>query len=214
MSWLVILPLTCAVFIALTWLLKAPRAGWEAIIAALMLGLAGYALQGQWSLAGAPAAPASPMRYPAATMIDQRQALSGRQPMSDQLLVTADAFVRHGEYADAVGLLRAGVARDPADCEAWLAMGNALVAHTEGMVSPAALYAFHRAAACEPAAPGPSYFTGMALAGSGHLPEARKVWADLLAHAPATAPWRADLTERMAQLDQLIAQARAEGALQ
>jgi cytochrome c-type biogenesis protein CcmH len=46
---------------------------------------------------------------------------------------------------------------------------------------------------------------GMALAQSGHLTEARAVWAGLLARSPANAPYRLDLAEKLARLDQLIA---------
>ena len=42
---------------------------------------------------------------------------------------------------------------------------------------------------------------GMALAQSGRLAEARTIWAELLARAPAQAGYRADLEARLARID-------------
>ena len=213
MSWLVILALACAIFTVLAVVLKAPRSGWEAIIAVLLLGLAGYAMQGRPGVDGAPHEAAPAGSGVGAYLVDQRQALAGKGVMPDPALIPADAFVRHGEYADAIGFLRKAVTQNPQSGEAWLAMGNALVAHGDGALSPSALYAFHQAQAAEPDAPGPAYFLGLAMATSGRLIEARGLWAGLLAKAPADAPWRADLTGKLAKLDQLMAMAKAAGQL-
>ena len=118
-------------------------------------------------------------------------------------------MTRHGQYADAATILRGAVEKDPANGQAWLAMANALVGHSQGMLSPAALYAYRRASAADPQAPGPPFFLGMALAQSGRLAEARTLWATLLARAPADAPWRADLGKRLEMLDRFIAQQQA-----
>ena len=213
MSWLVILALACAIFAALALVLKAPRSGWEAMVAALLLGLAGYAMQGRPGVDGAPHEAAPAGSGVGAFLVDQRQALAGKGVMPDPALIPADAFVRHGEYADAIGFLRKAVKQNPRNGEAWLAMGNALVAHGDGALSPAALYAFRQAQAAEPDAPGPSYFMGLAMATSGRLTEARAAWAGLLAKAPADAPWRADLTNKLSRLDRLMAMAKAAGQL-
>ena len=90
---------------------------------------------------------------------------------------------------------------------ARLVMGNALVGHSDGFISPAAQFAFQRAATIAPAHPGPPFFMGLALAQSGRLAEARTIWAQLASRAPPGAPWKADLDERLVRLDSLIAQA-------
>ncbi|HWU02932.1 MAG TPA: cytochrome C biosynthesis protein, partial [Novosphingobium sp.] len=54
MIWLAVIALAVAVFAVLAGVLRAPRAGWEAIVAALMIGLAGYAAQGHPGVPGAP----------------------------------------------------------------------------------------------------------------------------------------------------------------
>ncbi len=70
-------------------------------------------------------------------------------------------------------------------------------------MSPAAQFAFERAAAISPNHPGPPFFLGLGLAQSGKLDEAGAVWRALLARAPANAPWRADLEARLGQINQL-----------
>jgi cytochrome c-type biogenesis protein CcmH len=129
--------------------------------------------------------------------------------MGTQWLVIADAMARNGNFGGAAEVLRGAVSRDPDNGEAWLAMANALVAHAEGQLSPAALYAFGRAEAAAPDSPAPPLFLGLALAQSGRVAEGRQIWADLLARSPADAPWRADLAERLAQLDAFIAEREA-----
>jgi len=156
-----------------------------------------------------PAAPKQPVEKvtgdPAA-MVDARRSLGNGAPgQGGNWVITADAFARRGQYADAAGILLGAVEKEPKNGEAWLAMANALVGHAEGTLSPAALYAFRQASEADPDNPGPPFFLGMALAQSGRLSEARSLWADVLRRSPPDAPWRADLEQRLAQLDQFIA---------
>jgi cytochrome c-type biogenesis protein CcmH len=210
MSWVWALLLALAALglalLLLRWMGK-PRLGWEAIGAALLLGIAGYGLQGSPGLPGSPRAPAEKISGDPATLVAARNALNGKgKPLGSNLVVMADAYARHGQYADAAGLLRVAVDQNPKDADAWLALANALVGHAEGTLSPAALYAYRHAAEAAPSNPGPPFFLGLALAQSGRFSEARNLWADLLQRTPADAPWRADLQDRLGRLDTLIAQ--------
>src|SRR5690606_13296073 len=54
MSWVLAIGLAAAAFAAMAFALRLPRAAWTSALAALALGLAGYALQGEPELAGAP----------------------------------------------------------------------------------------------------------------------------------------------------------------
>ena len=218
MSWVAILALAVVCFVLLVVVLRAPRAGREAIAAALLVGLAGYALQGRPDLAGAPRARDEAPDDGAEAMIAQRQALAGSAGTGNEVggnswLMIADALSRHGEYADAAGVLRGAVERDPHDPQAWLAMANALVGHAGGALGPSARYAFRQAEAADPAAPGPPFFLGLAMARSGQLVEARGQWAALLARTPANAPYRAGLAEQLDRLDAVIIEARKAGAI-
>lgn len=203
MTWFVVALLALAVFVAL--LLRAPRSSWEVIGAALLLGIAGYALQGEPGQPGAPRKPVEKIAGDdAAAGLNARQKLEGAAA-GDRHMIIADAFARNGQFADAAEMLRGAVKRDPANAEAWLAMGNALAGHAEGVVSPAAIYAYGRAARAAPNSPGPPFFLGMALLQSGRLAEGRAVWAQLLARSPKDAPWRPDLEKRLGELDGFIA---------
>ncbi len=209
MGYVLAVGLAVIAFGALAVLLKLPRKGWEAAGAALLLGLAGYALQGNPSEAGAPKAPVQKIAgNSAVAAIEARQQLSGNVPMSDKFLVTADALSRNGQFADAAGYLRGAVQADPANGEAWLAMANALFAHADRTLTPASLFAYRRASLAAPGNPAPPFFLGLALAESGRLDEGRALWADLLVRSAPDAPWRGDLVARLAELDAFIARQR------
>jgi cytochrome c-type biogenesis protein CcmH len=180
--------------------------GWEAVAAALLLGIAGYGLQGSPDLPGAPKAPVENISGDPAALVAARKSLRGKDmPLDSNWVVVADALSRHGQYADASGILLGAVDKDPKDADAWLALANALVGHAEGVLSPAALYAYRHAAEAAPGHPGPPFFLGLAMAQSGRFNEARQLWADLLQRTPPDAPWRADLQDRLARLDALMA---------
>lgn len=216
MIWLAVIALALAAFAVLALLARKSRGAWEAIGAALLLGIAGYAWQGSPRLPGAPKPPAETIAGKAGEAVAERQALAkgdptAGDPMADKHVVIADALARHGQFADAAEVLRGAVERNPGNAEAWLAMGNALVGHAEGSLSPAAIYAYGQAARAAPDSPGPPFFLGMALLRAGRLEEGRAVWAELLARTPADAPWRGDLAGRLAELDAFLARQRQSG---
>jgi len=209
MTWALIAALALVVLLVLTFGFRTPRKGWEAIASALVLGLAGYALQGHPGQAGQPHDEVAKSNIFATTLVDERQRVVGATVQVSSWEMVADALMRHGDYADAATMLKGAVEKDPRNSAAWLAMASALVGHADGSLSPAALYAFRKASAADPAAPGPPLFLGLALAGSGQFDDARALWVDLLQKAPADAPWRGDLVARLQRLDQIIAMTRA-----
>ena len=102
---------------------------------------------------------------------------------------------------------------NPRDFEAWLAQAIALTEHADGALTAPALYAFRQAAALRPEHPGPGYFLGVALIRQGRLPEARAVWAEALATAPADAAGRDGLAARLEGLDAVLASLSAGEAI-
>jgi cytochrome c-type biogenesis protein CcmH len=202
MTWVLVILLAIVAFVLIAFVLKAPRGGREAVAAALALGIAGYASQASPGLPGAPKAAVEEVSGDATAIVEARGKVSDSSlPPSDRWVVIADGLARNGRYSDAAEVLRGAVKANPGNTDAWLAMGNALVSHAEGMLTPAALYAFRRAALSDPDAPGPPFFLGLAFARSGRYAEARKLWADLLARAPQDAQWRAPLEEQLGKLD-------------
>lgn len=207
MTWVIVAALALTVFVALAFVLRAPRSAREVIGAAVLLGIAGYAVQGMPAQPGSPKHPVEKISGDdAAAGIAARQKLGGETAPGDQHMIIADALARHGQYADAAEVLRGAIERNPGNAEALLAMGNALTGHAEGSISPAAIYAYGRAAQAAPNSPGPPFFLGLALIQSGRIGEGRAVWADLLARSPKDAPWRGDLEKRLGELDTFIAQ--------
>lgn len=207
MTWVVVAGLALAVFLVLVVVLKAPPSGWEAIGAALLVGIAGYAFQASPGLPGAPKPPAQTLASDPAALVEARgQVVERGIPTTNRWIVIADAMARNGQYANAAQVLLGAVEDDPKDAEAWLALGNALLAHSDGFLTPASLHAYRQAEAAAPKSPGPPYFLGLALAQSGRFGEARAMWGDLLERSAPDAPWREDLQMRLQRLDELIAQ--------
>ena len=209
MTWVLIVLVAAAVFAALVWLLKLPRNGWEWTGAALLLGLAGYALQGSPSQPGAPKPPVENPGTADAALIAQRQAMGSAFGSGQSWLIVADGLSRQSQFGAAAQVLRTAVHRNPRDADLWVALGNALVGHSNGFISPAAQFAFQRAATLSPQHPGPPFFMGLALAQSGRLAEARAIWDALLEQTPSEASYRDDLEARLARLDAMIG---AQGA--
>ncbi|GGD89589.1 hypothetical protein GCM10011515_06540 [Tsuneonella deserti] len=205
MTFLPIILLAAVAFVVAVFVLRLPRTGWALFGAALLFGLAGYALQGSPGQAGAPKAAIPEAADAGVALVEARRELFGPAPPS-RFVTVADGFARRGQFADAAGILRASLEKNPGDAEAWLALANALVENAEGQLTPAAVFAFGKAEQVDPESPGPGFFLGVALINSGRPVEARQLWADMLARAPADAPWRAGLKERLDRLDVLIAQ--------
>jgi len=212
MSWLLAIALAGVAFALAAFAFRVTPRAWSALAAALALGLAGYALQANPNLPGAPAAPRAESDLPGETLKQARQVMVGPDQRSNSpRLLTADAFAARGRYAEAATLLRGAVAENPRDSEAWLALGNILVEHAEGRVTEPALFAYRRASESDPTGIGPGYFLGLAMLRQGSIVEGRNVWAQALAQAPEGAAGRQVLAEQLNRLDVLLQQA-AEAA--
>ncbi|MCW1428099.1 tetratricopeptide repeat protein [Novosphingobium sp. JCM 18896] len=215
MSWLWALLLAIVALALILLLLRwfgQPRSGWEAIAAALLLGIAGYGLQGRPGMPGSPKAPAETIAGNSPELVEARKSLAGAGASGEtnnKWSIIADALARHGQFADAAGVLLGAVDKNPRDGDAWLALANALVGHAEGSLSPAALFAFRNAATVAPEHPGPPFFLGLAMAQSGRFDDARAIWTELLARTPPDAPWRPDLVDKLQRLDMIVARQNA-----
>ena len=212
MMWVLLLLIAVAVFAGLVFVLKLPRSGWELAGAALLLGISGYAVQGRPGQAGAPKVAKESAKAADEATVTERRAMGDKFGSSQNWLILADALTRQGQYAAASDVLRSAVHKDPKNADLWVAMGNALVGHSDGSISPAAQLAFQRAADIAPEHPGPPFFMGLALAQSGRLPEARALWMKLLARTPADAPYREDLSARLARINQMMGAAGGAAA--
>lgn len=201
MGWVIVAGLAAIIGGALWKWGGMPRSAFEPVAAALLLGLAGYALQ------GSPGQPGHPVQADDSTSRANEAEIAVRKEMGQQRfgngpswLMAADGAMRAGSPIAAVTFIRSGLKQNPRDPDLWVGLGNALVVHSGGMVSPAAIFAFQKAAEISPEHPGPPFFMGLALAQSGQFVQARAIWSELLKRAPADAPWKADLEQRLARL--------------
>jgi cytochrome c-type biogenesis protein CcmH len=181
---------------------KMPRGVLEMTAAALLLGVTGYALQGSPAQPGNPVKAASSTPPPEEISAALRKATMSKFGAEGEILAYADAYIKSGHSQAAVSAVRAGLLKSPNNADLWVGLGNALVVHSDGQMSPASQFAFEKAATLSPNHPGPPFFLGLGLAQAGKVDEAGEVWRGLLARAPDNAPWKADLESRLAEIGQ------------
>ena len=213
MNWVVAVLLALAAFALAAFGFRLARGLYTTLLAALSLGLAGYALQASPNIPAAPAKGRAGAGDTDFAIVDARREMLAQSEWSTApMLFPADAMARQGNFIDAAQFLNGATSANPRDFEAWLALGNVLVEHADGMLTPAALYAYREASALKPTHPAPGYFLGVSLIRQGQFMEARQVWAETLAATPANAVGRAPLADRLARLDELLGMAAGAGA--
>lgn len=185
---------------------RTATAGWEAVVAALLVGLAGYAWQGRPALDGSPR---SGERHVSAALderlISLRNTLGNKFSPGARWLTLSDGLARQGDSQDAVNVLTSAVRAYPNDADLWAGLGTALVMHGGGMLSPAAEYAYQQALTVQPGARSALFFYGLSLAQSGQPGPARSMWVQLLEGLPPESPFRAEMERNIAALDGLAA---------
>jgi cytochrome c-type biogenesis protein CcmH/NrfG len=203
MGWLLIIFMSLAVFLALWRFAHFNQITLQLLGSALLIAMAGYALQGRPGLPGKPVPPPIRQKLGDSAFAGARREMLGQFDTASRWLIMADSYHRSGQTQNAVGILRAGIKAHPRDPDLWLGLGNALIIHAGGMMSPAAELAFQRAASFGAGQPGPRFFYGLALAQGGKFEEAERIWRELLAGAPADAEWRPMVEDRLARLVQI-----------
>jgi cytochrome c-type biogenesis protein CcmH len=203
MGWIILLVMIIALFAALVFLGKLPRTAYELTGAALLLGVAGYAWQANPGMAGVSVEPDEKPNSFDEDSITSREEMGERFGTAREWLIFSDALNRSGRHGAAANYLRNGVKEHPNDPDLWVGLGNALVVHADGVITPAAQFAFQQAANISPEHPGPPFFLGMAYAQSGKIDQARAIWTELLERSPEEAPWRKDLESRLAAMEKM-----------
>lgn len=205
MGW-IMLALVGFVSAAVLWLAGVSRSLWSFVGAAMMLGAAGYALQGSPALPGHPvAADAEPIEVDAG-LIELRDSMLGRYTAEGAYLIAADGVTRAGDTRSAVKAVLGGINKYPRSLALWTGLGSALSLH-DGSVSPAALYAFKHAAELNPKHPAPPYFLGLAYIRAGEYAVGRPYWAKALELSPPEQPYRKEIAAQLARLDAFLAAA-------
>jgi cytochrome c-type biogenesis protein CcmH/NrfG len=208
MGWLLMLIFAAAIFLALWRFAGLDRSGLQLLASALLIAFAGYAWQGKPGLDGKPVPPPVRQELPDSAFAETREAMLGQVDTAARWLTIADSYHRAGDSQNAAGVIRAGIRAHPNNADLWVGLGNALVVHADGMMTPASELAFQRASKLAPDHPGPKFFYGLALAQGGKFDEAEQMWRSLLAASPPDAEWRGMVEQRLA----MVAQARAAAA--
>lgn len=209
MGWLWLITIGLGAF-ALLWRIGMPRALSALAGAALMAGAAGYALQQNAGVPGSPATADVRRIEVDPNMVAFRSAILPGTSDDRAILAAADARMRAGDTAAAVQEIRQALDRRPDNATLWTGLGNALVAHDSGQLSPAAKLAFVRALQLAPNEPGPPFFLGVAHVQAGDLAAARRSWLLALSRSPRDAPYRILIATRLVMIDRLLAMQAAE----
>lgn len=208
-----LLPLLCAVILllALVLLVRPLRVPLSLPAAFLTLGLAGYAWQGSPNLPGQPAEgkPAARLAQPS-IFSEERGAFFEKMGPDAQALDTADALIRNGNAAYAAGILRGALSRQGDSATLWVGYGHALAAYADGAVTPAARFAYEKAAALAPGNPAARYFLGLAFAEAGDLDRAEALWRGLVPVMETRPVWRDLLARKLAAVAAIRAAAERQ----
>lgn len=208
-GWLAMIGLALLTALGLGFFLRRDKGALQFMGAALLFAVAGYSFQGEPEQPGAPKRAVAREPLPETAFDQSREETFGRFNRAAMWLNMAESFQRRGDHLSAAQLLQNAAQRNPRDVALWIGLGNALVQHGGGMMSPAAQLAFQRAAELAPNHPAPLYFYAEALAQSGNFDEAERIWRQLAPREDLPA----ELKERLEFNLRAIAEARAQGRL-
>jgi cytochrome c-type biogenesis protein CcmH len=209
---LLVLALVGLAAAAALWALGIGRRLWSFAGAALMLGAVGFAVQAARHVPGKPVTAGVTPILVDPGMVAFRDAVFAPDRADSLALASADARLQAGDAHAAAEGLRREIALRPDDAMLWSGLGSVLAQH-DGAVSPAAKFAFRRALALAPGAPGPAFFLGLAYVDAGEFGPARLAWSHALATTPAGAAYRPDIVERLAAIDQFEAMQARRGLI-
>lgn len=104
--------------------------------------------------------------------------------------VLAPVLFKQGRFDDAARAFRNIITHKGENAARRADLGEALSAAAGGVISTDAKKEFERAVALDPTEVKSRYFLGVAADQDGRPADARKIWQDMLATAPADAPWQ------------------------
>lgn len=115
--------------------------------------------------------------------------------------VVGPVYMRTGRFDDAVRARRNALRLLGPTAEREADLGEALVAAGNGVVTTDAKAAFERASALDPRDPRVQFFIGLSAEQDGQPAQAAAIWRDLLARAPADAPWAKLVRQSLARIE-------------
>ncbi|MDG5488175.1 hypothetical protein NYR55_06015 [Sphingomonas sp. BGYR3] len=212
MGWVILTALLVVAALVL-WRARVSGGVLRLALAALMLGAAGYALQGRPSLTGSPTEAQRATRPMDPGQLALRRSMFGQFVFSDQYFIASDAMLRTGKTEAAAKVLLSGLQQSPRDPALWAGLGLALQEHDGNALSPPARRAFARAVQLGPDQPGVWFYLGLAHVRAGDFVRARGAWARAARLARPGSDASQSIMTRLVLLDGVLAsQPGAEGA--
>ena len=172
------------------------------VVAALLVPLVGG---GVYALTGRPGVPSLPHAERAAEREAERVSSAEVAALTDELrrrleadreggptegwVLLGQTHLRRGDYAQAVRAFEVASAREDAPPGALTQHAEALVAASDGIVTPAALALIDRALARDPTIPAGHYYRALAAEQSGDPAAGRQILLDRLAEVSGPEPW-------------------------
>jgi cytochrome c-type biogenesis protein CcmH len=157
---------------------------------------------------GAPsmASEASPGRAEATATIDrlvtQAEEYLTRNPRDARgWEVLAPVYMRIGRYSDSANAWRNAIALSGENADRLANLGEALTAEANGVVTTEAKDAFTRSAALDQTTVTSRFYLALAAEQDGKAGEATTILKQLMADAPANAPWLADVRTALARVE-------------
>ena len=191
----------------LVFFVRSSKGLWQVAAATVLLGMAGYALQGRPSLPPAPAKPLEASTVGATQLVEIRADMDQSFGSAQRWLVTADSFAKQGDYPLSASYIKSGLRADPQNADLWSALGLQLMLASEGQMSPAAKLAFDKARAIRPIYPAPYYFDGLTRLFAGDLDGAILLWEKTVSLATPNAKWKTRIESQLLAAKALQAQA-------
>lgn len=181
---------------------------WPVVAAAVVLGLAGYAWQGQPQLVSSLAEQTKAESQTADALISLRGDMDARFGPGKKWLILSDSYARKGDYRYAAAFLEAGLRENPRNGDLWAGLGLILFLAADGKMTPPAELAFAKARAYAPINRAPDYFAGLNALFEGQPATTLATWQKLLDGAPPNAVWGPKLESQIKGLKTMLQSAQ------
>ncbi|HLH87025.1 MAG TPA: c-type cytochrome biogenesis protein CcmI [Xanthobacteraceae bacterium] len=123
--------------------------------------------------------------------------------------LVAPLYMQLGRFDDAIKARRNALDTLGATAERWSALGEAMVARENGIVTGDAKAAFDSALKIDPRDITARFYSGLAAEQDGRSADAAAIWRALAADAPPNAPWLPAVRNALARVDPAAASALA-----